>query len=88
MYFYVIVSIILGFLLIGFAIKLNVSHSGRKSIPFYLIGTCYIGVGIYGFFIPKEIDYVIIILMIVICILSLVVFNIFFKKSPTNNKAK
>lgn len=84
MIFYSVVAIILGMVLIIYAIKLNVSKKNIKSIPIYIIALMYLGVGIYGFFINKDYDWVIILALIVICIITLIVFGILFKKESNN----
>ncbi len=84
MIFYSVVAIILGIVLIVYAIKLNINKENIKSIPIYIIALMYLGVGIYGFFINKDYDWVIILALIVICIITLIVFGILFKKESNN----
>lgn len=78
MYFYGIVGIILGIVMIGFAIKLNHDKKHIKSIPFYIVALMYIGVGVYGFFIAEDNYYVILICLIVVCVFTLLSFYIVF----------
>ncbi len=79
MLFYAVVAIILGVILIGFAVKISLDKS-LKAIPFYIISLMYIGVGIYGFFINQDLYYIIIICLIVICVIALATFSLLYKK--------
>ncbi len=80
MIFYSVVAIILGLVLIIYGIKLNISKANLKSIPIYIIALMYVGVGVYGFFINQDYDWAIILALIVICIITLVIFGVLFKK--------
>ncbi len=80
MIFYIIVAIILGLLLIFYGISLNVRKEIFKSLPIYILSFLYIGLGIYGFFINSDYEWIIIIALILLCVISLVVFKLLFPK--------
>lgn len=84
MLFYNLVAIILGLIIIFYAIKLIVNKDKIKGICFIIISILYIGLGIFGFFIKKDIDYIIVISLIVLCIVTLVLFSLLFKNNNKN----
>ena len=84
MLFYNLVAIILGLIIIFYAIKLIINKDKIKGICFIIISILYIGLGIFGFFIKKDIDYLIVISLIVLCIVTLVLFSLLFKNNNKN----
>ena len=84
MLFYNLVAIILGLIIIFYAIKLIINKDKIKGICFIIIAILYIGLGIFGFFIKKDIDYIIVISLIVLCIVTLVLFSLLFKNNNKN----
>ncbi len=84
MLFYNLVAIILGLIIIFYAIKLIINKDKIKGICFIIISILYIGLGIFGFFIKKDIDYIIVISLIVLCIVTLVLFSLLFKNNNKN----
>lgn len=84
MLFYNLVAIILGLIILFYAIKLIINKDKIKGICFIIISLLYMGLGIYGFFIKKDIDYIIIICLIILCVITLVVFSLLFKNNNKN----
>lgn len=84
MLFYNLVAIILGLIILFYAIKLIINKDKIKGICFIIIALLYMGLGIYGFFIKKDIDYIIIICLIILCVITLVVFSLLFKNNNKN----
>ncbi|MDE7384396.1 MAG: hypothetical protein K2M84_01415, partial [Anaeroplasmataceae bacterium] len=48
----------------------------------------FIGTGIGGFFIPKDLDYITIVLLLIFAVLFLVQYYVFLKKNQTPQKHK
>ncbi|MDE6241278.1 MAG: hypothetical protein K2M08_02520 [Anaeroplasmataceae bacterium] len=87
---YNILGIIIGIFVLINSILLIVSKKEKQFVCiinlFLAIG--FIGTGIGGFFIPKDLDYITIILLFIFAVLFLVQYYVFLKKNQAPQKHK
>ena len=84
--FYNIFSIIVGILVIGFGIM---KHKQKLFVVIMIIlhGLAFLGFGIYGFFVPKEYEYITILAMLAFTITLAITLMTIYDKKLDNNKS-
>ncbi len=83
MLFYEIIAIAIGcFIIIGGIVNLTKNYFNLKAaISMLVIGAFYLGLGIAGFFVPENYEWVYTTILIVLSVISMIVIKLVSKKN-------
>lgn len=86
-FFYNIFGIIIGVVIVVYLLS-NLKYNKKLfTIISFILGVALIGIGIYGFFIPSNLDFIIIIILLALAVL-LILASIFLNSKSNVKKKK